>query len=268
MARVNGEPITEEDFRASLEAQPSFVRQSIRGKTAYLRYFGDMITTELLAQEARKRGMQTDPEVATATRIALVEALWKDVHNQLDLTTVTNEEIRVWIEQQPADRWHKEPKVTFEALFTRDPQRAERLWLALSMVHGSPWPSDLARGVWYDKIFRSWSEKEWPELGPIGLSEAGKLAPEPLIRAALDAELFRVTRPVETEAGYYLVVSTSRVPSEPMTEQEKRAVARASLIEEQQKQARLEIRQQVLENASVEILDPAIEGALDKLPRK
>lgn len=78
IARIDGAPITVGDLQTSITEQPVFVRSSIRGETAYLRHFAELLNFRLLVAEARRRELAADPDVQLAVRQALADAYWAE----------------------------------------------------------------------------------------------------------------------------------------------------------------------------------------------
>jgi peptidyl-prolyl cis-trans isomerase C len=83
VAKVGDRSITLGDYAATLERMDQFDRLRYQTKEARRELLKEMIDVELLAQEARRRGLHEKPEAQEATRQLLRDALLSDVHGQL-----------------------------------------------------------------------------------------------------------------------------------------------------------------------------------------
>jgi len=269
VALVNGETITEADLEASLAAQPRFIQESIVGKTGYLRYFGDLVTFTLLAQQARGEGLADDPDVANATRIALVQALWRQTADDVDLTTITEAQIDAHIEAMGPEHFVHPRRIELVVLPHRERQRLERIRLAYDISRGALWPPDLDREAWAERIQRLWAQWRVPDVGLVSIDDADTLLDREILEAALKTEeLWELQGPIDYGSSFALFMITDEEPTHPMSRQEMRSRARLELIEIEQGAARLALRRNLVKAADIVIEDPALAGALDKLPRE
>lgn len=83
LAKVGDRTITLGDYAATLERMDQFDRLRYQTKEARRELLKEMIDVELLAQEARRRGLHDKPEAQEATRQLLRDALLADVRSAL-----------------------------------------------------------------------------------------------------------------------------------------------------------------------------------------
>jgi len=91
--RVNGEPVTEEEFQAVYTQMPEDVQQQFataQGKSAFAE---QVIRIKLLEQEARRRGMDKDPRIAAALSASRMDILSSAMAQKL-VTTPTDQAVR------------------------------------------------------------------------------------------------------------------------------------------------------------------------------
>ena len=96
---VNGQPVTRGMLDAMLSAMPAEVRTQIEEQGQVGQLQEQLVTQELLYQEALKRDLHKDPEVQViltfAEREALVEAMLRQVAEE----KTTDEALKVWYDE-------------------------------------------------------------------------------------------------------------------------------------------------------------------------
>ncbi|MBM7116851.1 peptidyl-prolyl cis-trans isomerase [Archangium primigenium] len=75
VARVGDGAITARAFKAKLEEQPAFIRSRYTSLESKKEFLGGMIRFEVLAQEARRQGLDQDPEVKATLEKLMVQKL-------------------------------------------------------------------------------------------------------------------------------------------------------------------------------------------------
>jgi parvulin-like peptidyl-prolyl isomerase len=127
LARVDGEPITLGDFERRLSNLSDLAQSRLVGTTARQSLLEAMIAAQLLAGEARRRGLAQDPEVLWAERQAVAEVtLERLARAELEASPVSPAELQAYYEAN-AFRFDRPPMMWIALLLVADQERAEHL---------------------------------------------------------------------------------------------------------------------------------------------
>ena len=103
LARVGDTTITLGDYAAALEHMDQFDRLRYQSPERRKELLGDMITTKLLAQEARDKGYDKDPRVQEELRAVLRDAMLKEAHRGAPTPAeISPDEVRAYYEAHRA----------------------------------------------------------------------------------------------------------------------------------------------------------------------
>ena len=262
IARVNGEPITLAKFQASIAELPVFLRLSVKGETAMRRYFGDMVTFTLLAQEAQTQGYGDDPDVLFATRQSLERQLRQDFE-----TTMSVDLEPAQVERLAEGPHLTEPRVTLDLIRCLSAQRAQRLRIAYRVLLAAGPPKSPAEV--FNLLARRTTEEYVAStiIGPLERRDAELTLPAEVLEAALQWTADPVPLPpaVTTDEGSFLYFIVEREAAQPMPKEEARAFVRQDLIQKERDQRWESERQRLLEAAQVEVVDESLRGATELL---
>jgi len=259
IAQVNDRAITRERFQTSLTSQPPAIRDALRGIGGMRRYLQDMVRFELLLQEADRRGLNDDPVVQNHIRQRLAEALLERVDSEVGAGDVSEDDVIAYFEAHRAELIDP-PRVTFIRLLSRDPRRAQRLRLIWSIVASNIRTHDDLNARF--EAFASATTADAtasPRIGPISLDEAGILAPESVIQAALERPTQRLGAPITTTQGTTLIWPVEHTPRRNLSLTDARPLIRQRLVMQRRQQARRARLDQVRDRTTIQILDPALE---------
>jgi peptidyl-prolyl cis-trans isomerase C len=126
LARINGSSITVGEFEDLLNEAPAPIRQTYIDPTRRREHLEQLVTTFLLADEARQRGLDRDPQVAQSVRRILGQRVEQvTILNGITPEQVTDAEVRAWYDAHLSDFQQPEfRRVT--ALFFHDRDAAVR----------------------------------------------------------------------------------------------------------------------------------------------
>jgi peptidyl-prolyl cis-trans isomerase C len=104
VARIEGATITVGELEDLLNAAPAPIRQGYLQPEARRRYLEGMVQTLLLAQEARRRGLDRDPQVVTAIRRRLSQRTEQvEILEAITPESITDAEVARQFEQRRAE---------------------------------------------------------------------------------------------------------------------------------------------------------------------
>jgi peptidyl-prolyl cis-trans isomerase C len=104
VATVGEKTISDVDLKAKLAAQPAFTLAGYKSVARKKEFLDGVIRQELLLQEARRRGLENDPEVRTAVERILVHKLTRLRAEEEDKKTAVPEaELRRYYDQHRSE---------------------------------------------------------------------------------------------------------------------------------------------------------------------
>jgi peptidyl-prolyl cis-trans isomerase C len=121
VARVNGTEVTLGELEDLLNEAPAPIRATYTEPARRREFLQNLMTTYLLAEEARRRGLDRDPQLAQTVRRNLAQRVEQlAIHDAITPESVTDAEIRQWYETHRSDYQQPEyRRATAMALPTR-----------------------------------------------------------------------------------------------------------------------------------------------------
>jgi hypothetical protein len=240
LARVGERVITLGDFAAVLERMNALDRPRYLNPEMRRKLLEEMIDVELLAQEARRRGLDKRPEVEEAIRQILREAALAEARRGMPQPAdIGADKVRAYYERN-AEQFREPERRRVSAIVLDDPDKAKQVhakaralarpedWGALFHEHSltapkerSATPADLVG--------------ELGIVGPPGDSKAASDAvPAPVQRAVFElTELGEVhASVVEAEGRYFVVRLSGRVPGHTRSLAEVERVIQGAILQE------------------------------------
>lgn len=127
VARVGDRAITLGDFAKTIERMDQFDRLKYQSKERRRELLEEMIDVELLAAEAKRRGLDKDPEAADALRMIMRDALLAEARGELPSPGQINEkEVRAYFEAH-ADRFNEPERRRVSVIAMKDKKEAEKV---------------------------------------------------------------------------------------------------------------------------------------------
>jgi peptidyl-prolyl cis-trans isomerase C len=127
VARIDDRVITLGDFARALERMDQFDRLRYQTKERRRELLGEMIDVELLADEARRRGLDKDPETADAIRAVLRDAMLAEARVGLPTPAeLPADEVRAYYEHNQ-DKFSEPERRRVAAIVVADKREAEKI---------------------------------------------------------------------------------------------------------------------------------------------
>lgn len=198
VALVNGRAITQTEFDLRWRELSEATRARYEKDGGKQRFLDELITRELLMQEARRRGLDQSDVIRDKTQrykeqLILDELLKDKLQSKVEITTAELD--------------------AYYARHARELLDPLKVQVSLMLLPNFPAAKDLEtqvnRGGSFSKFAQRYSidEKTKAKGGDLGPYRTGLVAPE--VDAAIHAlKPGLVSAPIKTEAGYYLVMTT------------------------------------------------------------
>jgi len=192
LARVGAHTITLGDYAAALEHMDEFDRLRYQAPERRKELLGEMIDVLLLADEARERGYDRDPEAQQQLREILRDAMLKKAREGAPgPDAIPAEQVRAYFEAHRGD-FHDPERRRVSAIVLSTMAAAERTLEAARAADAGPW-GDLVRA-------RS-VERALPDTPPELMGDLGFVSPpgdprgnDPRVPEELRVAIFEVSR--------------------------------------------------------------------------
>lgn len=270
VAKIGQRSITLGELEAKLAAEPMVVRSQFASLQKRKDYLAKWVQFELLAQEAQKRGLDKDPEVVEAWKQALVKQfLSTQVGTDVDPASITDAEIQQYFDANP-QLFQKPEQVDVSHMLLASEDEARKVVEQLRA--GSEGNTAKLVTMWNDYVVRLSQDKVTaPQLGALGLvsrtpppgaseAEIARLAalPKALVDAAFAAEPLVLPEPVQSPAGWHVVLVTSKSPAVNKSLAEVKDSIRARIVKRERDLRRDKFIADLQAAAKVQVDDDAV----------
>ncbi len=266
LARVGERTITLGDYAAALERMDSFERLRYQSPERRKLLLNEMIELELLSQEARRRGLDKQPQTQERVRQMLRDELLREVRRSAPSPTdVSEADVRKYYEEHKAE--FSEPERRRVAhIAVASAAEAKQLIAKSADVSGADWGKLVAQYS-LDKGSRA--------LGPTPAELAGDLGivgppghprgGNPRVSEALRAAVFKIEKvggvlpePVADAGRFHVVRLSSRTdPRERSYEEAERSI-RVTLVQQQVREREAKLEQELASKYPVTIDEAAL----------
>jgi peptidyl-prolyl cis-trans isomerase C len=140
LAKVGDRPITLGDYAKALERMDPFERLRYQTKERRRELLNDMVNVELLASEAKRRGLDKEPETEEAVRTILRDAMLAEMRADLPTPAeIPAEEVRAYFEAN-SDKFSEPERRRVAAVVMTDKKEAQKvLKEAQKVTTGAAW---------------------------------------------------------------------------------------------------------------------------------
>lgn len=285
VARVGGQAITLGDFAAALERMDQFDRLRYQTKERRRELLGEIVDLELLAQEARRRGLDKQPEVEEAVRQVLRDAALAKARDQVPAPAeIPAAEVRAYYEANQ-DKFIEPERRRVAAIVLADEAEAQKVLEAAKNA-----PSAQAWGELVQKHSITAGVRKGPTdptelqgdlgiVGPPGDAKGGNARVLPPVRAAVFklAKAGAVGPEVISADGKFWVIRLMGItPPHARTLADSDRAIRVAIIQQKieerekayeaelRKKYKVEIDEKVLSEVKVPAIPDATSGASGK----
>lgn len=211
IARVGDVEITAGDLAARLAEQSPYIRAQYETPERRREFLENMVRFELLAQEARERGLYELPEVERARKQAMIEELLsEEVGDEVELSSISDEEVRTYYEAH-RDEFNKSAQVRASQIVVAQKAKAEKL---LAELAAAPENAELFRQRVAEHSVDRTSRERQGDLGFFSLPglETKPEVPAVVAEAAFTIETVGGVYPqlLEVEKSYIIIKLTAR----------------------------------------------------------
>jgi len=207
LAVVNGHRILVSDFKKQMAAVPEFYQAYVAGNRS--QFLQDLIDRELVYQKARHSGYGRSRDIkerlAELKKDFLVqEYVQKEI---LENPNVPEKDLRQYYKSHPMD-FVQPASINLYEIMVTDRKTIENII------------DRYRKGESFEDLARKYSESPSKgQGGDLGFVREGKL-PEQLARIAFAMLPGQISPPIQTEAGYYVLLAGQNIPSRQLSYEE------------------------------------------------
>lgn len=127
LAKIDSEVITVGEFQARINSQSPYVRGRYTSRENQREFLTNLIRFEVLAIEARRRGLDKDPDAVRAMKQIMIQKLMAaEFESAGRAETITEAEMRAYYDKNP-NRYNKPEEVRVSAIVLSNKASAERV---------------------------------------------------------------------------------------------------------------------------------------------
>jgi peptidyl-prolyl cis-trans isomerase C len=253
VAFVNGRPITQVEFEAEWNDLPEATRARYEKEGGKPRLLSEVITRELLLQEARKQGLDQNDQIRDRARrykekLMLDELLKDRIKTKID---ITKEELEAY--------YDKHARQLLTPLKVR---------VSLMLLPNFPAAKDLEKQVNQGGDFAKFAQRYSVDTktkangGDLGPYRKDLVAPE-VDEVIRQLKPGMISAPIKTDAGYYLVKITALDPEIIQADLATRERLRQELLNEKRQRRFDDVIADIRAKAVVKIADASRYGGSD-----
>jgi peptidyl-prolyl cis-trans isomerase C len=222
VAKVEDSVITVGDFQERINKQSPFIRARYTTIDKKKEFLDNLIRFEVMANEAKRRGYDKDPEVLRVMKQQMISKfLQKDFESKLKVEDVPDADVEKYYKEHP-DEFNRKDEIRVSEILVKEKGKADKVYTEAKALPKTPTPGG------EQKTFRDLVTKYSEDDDSKG--RGGDLAffakdstayPQPLVEASFKlAEVGDVAPPVKTDKGWAVVKLIQKRPgfSRPLPE--------------------------------------------------
>jgi peptidyl-prolyl cis-trans isomerase C len=241
LATVNGKEITKKDIDESISRFPADRQQYISSEEGRKQLLEQIISFELIYNEAKDTGLENDPEYKYQA-----DAMKREILTQLAIKKVLSE---VKVTEDEVNDYYKANKEAFTA-----PKQVHAKHILVDTEEKAlQIKKELDAGKAFEEAAKEYSSCPSKEQGgDLGSFSRGQMVPE-FEEAAFSQEIGSVSAPVKTQFGYHLIKVEGKNEAEPKSFKEVKKEIFDKLVQERQNMKYMQHTENLKKKYSVEI---------------
>lgn len=265
-----GHRITLGDLEARLNREPTVVRQQYATVAKRKEYLLNWIQFEVLADEARKQGIDKRREVVETLKQQMVRRYLREaVLDTIKAEDITDEDIATYYKNN-LQMYQRPAQVDVRHILVADEKRAKQVLTELKT--GSEGSPAKLNSLWKDYVARvSQDASTVPYLGSLGrvsetipahLSETEKArlsaVPKEIVKHAFLTEPYTLSGVVKTARGFHILMPVSKLPPVNKSLDMVKRTVRSRLLKRKRDLKRKDLISTLRARSKIEINDDAV----------
>ena len=280
VAQIGDHVITLGDLEARLGLEPPVVRSQYVSLQKRKDFLQKLVQFEVLAAEAKRQGLDQDPEVVEAMKQAMIRKYLMDVgKTEVRGDEVAEVDLKAYYDSNPG-LYHKSEQVEVSHILVKTEEQAGKI--AGELKAGAEGNAGKLVALWNDYVVRLSEDKVTaPYLGalgplsqtqPVGASEAELLrlnaVPKVVVDAAFAMKPFEVGPVVQSPLGWHVLMTTSRSPALDRSFEAVKESIRARVVKRERDLRRTQLIESLRARAVVTLNDEALRLITIQPPEK
>lgn len=275
LAQVDDVVITVRDFQEQVDRQSPYVRARYTSKEQKLNLLDSLVSFEVLAKEAQRRGFDKDREVVRTMKQVMIQRLIKDeFSDSISPQSITEEELKAYYDEHLTD-YDRPEQIRVAAIILDDKAEAEKIGKEAKTHEGKSHVG--FRNLVMKHSVDEDSKQRGGDLGYF--HKASPEVPKAVVEAAFELKDGGITGPIAGDNGKLYVIKRTgqrralKKTFDQVKQQivnrvyrDKRVEAQKEFVEGLKKQASITINEDNLGNVKVEAPKEAPGGAHGALP--
>jgi len=126
LAQIDGVSITVSDLEERINSQTPYVRARYTAVEQKKEFLENLVKFEVLAGEARRQGLDHDPEVVRAMKQVMIQKLLKQRFDRLKAEDITDDEVKAYFDSHQ-DEFNRPPEVRVSMILVPDEDTARKV---------------------------------------------------------------------------------------------------------------------------------------------
>ena len=267
---ANGRTITLGDLEKRLNSEPSVIRQQYATIAKRREYLISWMQLEVLADEARRQGLDKDPEVVESLKPQMVRRYLKEaVFDRVTPESITADEAKQYYDNN-LQMYRRPAQVEVRHMLFSDEATAKKV--ATELRAGAEGSAAKLTAMWQDYVGRVSEDKATvPYLGSLGRvsktvpehaapAEKARLAaiPQEVKEQAFLTEPYTLSSVFKSPAGWHILLPISRLPAVDKPFDDVDRSIRSRLLKRKRDLARSELISSLRTKSKVTINDDAV----------
>lgn len=205
LATVDDVTITVGEFQEQLNRQSPYVRARYTALEEKKNFLDSLVSFEVMAKEAQRRGLDKDPEVVRTMKQVMIQKLIKEEFSEkITPESIPEEELRAFYKQHESE-YRRPAQVRAAAIVVKDKALAEQL-----SKQGKSEENKSPTGFRDMVTKHSIDEATKNSGGDLGYFEKDTTElPKPVVEAAFALENNKVSDPIPVEGGRFYVIKVT-----------------------------------------------------------
>jgi peptidyl-prolyl cis-trans isomerase C len=207
VATVGRTKITVGSLSDELNKQNPYVRMRFNSLERKREFLKNLVRFEVLAQEARHRNLQRDPEVVRRVKRVMIDRLMEELQGSLvKMSDISDQEVADYY-QANASLYHQEAKVRVSQIVLASKAEAQRV---LALAKKKPNDVRYFGGLVQQYSIDAASKAKQGDLNFLARDSAGP--PKEILEAAFAINgMWQFADPVQTSAGWVVLMKTGEI---------------------------------------------------------
>jgi peptidyl-prolyl cis-trans isomerase C len=216
VAKVDDAVITVGEFQERINKQSPFVRARYTTVEKKKEFLDSLIRFEVMANEAKRRGYDEDPEVVRVMKQQMISRfLQKDFESKLKVEDVPDADVEKYYKEHPAE-FNQKDEVRVAEVVTKEKGKADKAFAEAKALPKTAAAVPTPDQKQFKDVVAKYSDDEDAKQrgGDLGFFDKESTRyPKPIVEAAFKlAEVGDVAAPIKTDKGWVVLRLTQKRP--------------------------------------------------------